>query len=154
MAGLQVASLRSVQNATQKQQASFIVHELLERMRSNRTAALVGNYSSGAAISCSASVPMDCSGSSTCSPSQVAAYDLYTLQCGSDGVNVMYSGTKGKLIDGQLSVSCPAGCDNGVRVEMSWHEMMTSENTAVGTTGAASGASNTEVFNLSVDAVI
>ena len=90
MAGLQVASLRSVQNATQKQQAAFIVHELLERMRSNRQAALDGNYN--VAVSCAATPPQNCSANTVCSPAQVATYDLYTLQCGENAATTMRSG--------------------------------------------------------------
>ncbi len=148
MAGLQVASLRSVQNATQKQQAAFIVHELLERMRSNRQAALDGNYT--AAVSCASTAPQDCSGSATCSPAQVAAYDLYTLQCG-EGTTAVRSGANEQLIDGQLNVECMAGdCNSGVRVTINWSELLVSDDVEI----APGSSSNTQPFSLSVDAVI
>lgn len=150
MAGLQVASLRSVQNATQKQQAAFIVHELLERMRSNRVAALAGNYN--IAVSCAAATaPTDCSGTAACSPSEVATYDLRTLQCGDSDATATRSGVSDQLLEGNLSVTCPAGCNTGVTVTMSWRELLTSDDVA---DTAAGVAADTQLFNLSVDAVI
>lgn len=44
LAGLQVSSLKTAQNASFKQQATFVIYELLERMRSNRQAVLAGDY--------------------------------------------------------------------------------------------------------------
>lgn len=149
MAGLQVASLRSVQNATQKQQAAFIVHELLERMRSNRQAALDGNYN--AVVSCAATAPMDCSANTVCLPSQLATYDLYTLQCGESAVAATRSGVNDQLLDGELRVNCVAtGCGDGVTVTIDWSELLLSEDAA----NAPGSTSDTQSFSLSVDAVI
>ena len=149
MAGLQVASLRSVQNATQKQQAAFIVHELLERMRSNRQAALDGNYN--VAVSCAATPPQNCSANTVCSPAQVATYDLYTLQCGENAATTMRSGVNDQLLDGQLQVGCVAtGCDDGVTVTLNWSELLLSEEAA----NVPGSTADTQSFSLSVDAVI
>ncbi len=151
MAGLQVASLRSVQNATQKQQASFIVHELLERMRSNREGALDGHYNT--AVSCTGAPPLDCSASVACASSQVATYDLYTLQCGDGSAANSRSGVNDQLLAGQLAVRClPTGCSDGVRVTVSWNELLTSDDVVAVPGGAP--VSNTQPFSLSIDAVI
>lgn len=149
MAGLQVASLRSVQNATQKQQAAFMVHELLERMRSNRDAALAGDYL--ASVSCaSGSPPQNCSDGTACSPAQMATYDLYTVQCGDANAAATRSGMTDQLLNGQLTVTCPGGgCDSGLTVRMDWAELLVSEDAE-----AVSNGDNTQSFTLSVDAVI
>lgn len=149
MAGLQVASLRSVQNATQKQQAAFIVHELLERMRSNRQAALDGSYN--ALVSCAAKPPLNCSANTVCSPAQLATYDLYTVQCGETSAATMRSGVNDQLLDGQLRVNCVAtGCGDGVTVTLNWSELLLSEEAA----NAPGSTSDLQSFSLSVDAVI
>jgi len=151
MAGLQVARLRSVQNATQKQQAAFMVHELLERMRSNRDAALAGDY--GATVSCAgATPPLNCSDATACSPTQLATYDLYTIQCGDNTVSTIRSGVTDQLLDGQLTVSCASGsCSDGVTVSMSWRELLASDDVKDSVTNAEI---ETQQFDLSVDAVI
>ena len=47
LAGLQTTSLQSNQSATQVSQATFLAHDVLDRMRANRQAAHNGNYNIG-----------------------------------------------------------------------------------------------------------
>lgn len=148
LAGLQVASLKSTQGATHKQQASFMIHELFERMRSNRIAALAGEYntatsptSGGVAVDCSATVSPDCGGSSLCSTTELAAYDLHTVQCGANAAGAASSGSGIQIINGDFQVACstaPTGCQAGVVVTFSWMERL-SDKDIQGTdaTGAA-----------------
>ena len=158
LAGLQVASLKSVQNATQKQQAAFMVHELLERMRSNRQAALDGEYNVSD-MSCT-SVPQDCSStdtsSTTCSTTQIAAYDLYTVQCGDTSGTATRSGINHQLIDGDLTVTCMDGdCNTGVTVTLDWLERLTSDETDPDEADPdIDHAGRTQAFSLSVNASI
>lgn len=80
LAGLQVSSLKTAQNASLKQEATFVFYDLLERMRSNRHAALQGYYVK--TTTCSQTPPNACSGS--CTEAQQAAYDLYYVLCKTD----------------------------------------------------------------------
>lgn len=138
LAGLQVASLKSTQGATHKQQASFMIHELFERMRSNRVAALAGEYNTvdalGAAVNvvdCSAVVGTDCGNSTACTTAQLAAYDLHTVQCGANASGATSSSTGIQIIDGTFEVQCsaaPGACAAGVVVTFSWTERLSDKN--------------------------
>lgn len=133
LAGLQVASLKSIQGATQKQQASFMIHELFERMRSNRAAALAGEYNTlsgggSIAVDCSAVVATDCGSIAACSTAELAAYDLHTVQCGQSIAGVS---TGLPIIDASFAVQCsaaPDGCASGVIVTLSWVERLADKN--------------------------
>ncbi|MCB1637658.1 MAG: type IV pilus modification protein PilV, partial [Thiothrix sp.] len=127
LAGLQVSTLKNTQNASSRQQASFQVYELLERMRSNRDAARRGDYA-GVNTNCS-NPPTACDGSGNCTDTQLAAYDLYTVQCGNIGAagaggSVQNSGISALLPGGVLTVSCPVSCDTGVQIRLEWIERL------------------------------
>ncbi|QQZ30107.1 type IV pilus modification protein PilV [Thiothrix subterranea] len=119
LAGLQIAGMKTTHNSYQMQQATWIVHDLLERMRSNRAAALAENYNVTPTTVCPATPPA--CGSGVCTPAELAAYDL----C---GANTSISNT---LINGALTVTCfdpspagspaadpPADCN----VSLQWNE--------------------------------
>ncbi len=133
LAGLQVASLKSIQGATHKQQASFMIHELFERMRSNRAGVLAGHYNTsdgaggGVTVDCGTVINPDCGGSAACSAAQLAAYDIHTVQCGANAPGVVSSGTGVQIINGVFQVECaasPGGCEDGVVVSFSWTERL------------------------------
>lgn len=114
LAGLQVSSLKTTQNASLKQEATFILYDLLERMRSNRQAVLAGSYLQ--TIDCSDSPPQSCTGVE-CSASQRASYDLYQVVC--------RSGTN-RLPAAQLIITCPnsGNCGSGLHFQLSWIERL------------------------------
>lgn len=141
LAGLQVASLKSVQGATHKQQASFMIHELFERMRSNRAGVIAGDYitSDGAAVSgvsidCSTAISPDCGGSTACTTAELAAYDIHTIQCGSNATGAVSSGVGVQIINGSFAVTCtapavtPPLCSPDVGVTFSWTERLSDKN--------------------------
>ena len=149
LSGLQVASMKSINNSTHKQQVAFFIHELFELMRSNRTAALQGDYVT-TGISCTGAAPVDCSASAACTPSQVAQNDLYTIMCGNDSVAATDSGINEQLVNGSMAISCPTGdCAEGINVTVSWEERLTKQLDNDDTSNA-----NSEVVSLSLDAVI
>lgn len=113
LAGLQVSSLKTAQNASLKQEATFVFYDLLERMRSNRHAALQGYYVK--TTTCSQTPPNACSGS--CTEAQQAAYDLYYVLCKTDS---------NRLPNGSLVVSCPidADCKNRLSFRLTWSERL------------------------------
>lgn len=134
LAGLQVASLKSIQGATHKQQASFMIHELFERMRGNRIAAIAGEYNTldggtGIDVDCSAAVAVDCGGSTACTTTELAAYDLHTVQCGQSTAG-SGSGTGLPIIDGSFQVACAVAgdCASGVVVTLNWVERLSDKN--------------------------
>ncbi len=140
LAGLQVASLKSIQGATHKQQASFMIHELFERMRSNRAGVLAGDYNtadglgSGVSIDCSTAINPDCGSSTACSTAELAAYDLHTVQCGSNATGVVSSGVGVQIINGSFAVTCtapavtPPLCSSDVAVSFFWTERLSDKD--------------------------
>lgn len=150
LAGLQVSSLKTTQNASLKQEATFILYDLLERMRSNRQAVLAGHYLQ--TTDCNHAPPQTCTATSNCSAGQQAGYELYQAVCQS-GSN--------RLPAAQLIITCPANakCDLGLHFLLTWQERLEQDgiqqtggvNARVGTT---STEQDTEVMSLEMDVVI
>lgn len=143
LAGLQVASLKSTQNASYKQHATQLMHDLLERMQSNREALRAGDYVQ--ATSCTATPPTVCSTTTPCSRSQLATYDLYSVLCGNGSANT-------QLLSPQLTVACVVtdDCTQGVVLTLSWIERIEQQ----GIQDAQGAEAEQETFTLQVNAVI
>ena len=75
MAGLQATSIRSNQSAYLRSQASILANDAIDRMRVNRVAADTGSYALALANS-PGTPPSNCN-TSTCTPAQLAAFDLF-----------------------------------------------------------------------------
>jgi type IV pilus assembly protein PilV len=71
-AGVQSASLQFNKAAQFRTQAVYFATDIAERMQSNKTGATAGSYAYGGS---STTTPPDCT-TSTCSPDQLAAFDL------------------------------------------------------------------------------
>lgn len=145
LASLQIAGMKTTHNSHQMQQATWLVNDLLEQMRANRVAVTSGNYN--VATDCSATAP-DCS-SGSCTPANLAAYDLFRIRCG-NGVSVQSS-----LINGVLTVTCadpadPTSCNTGVTVNLQWDER-NSSGKAADLDGNNDGL---ESFNINLTAVL
>ncbi len=150
LAGLQVSSLKSAQNATQKQQVAFMIHELFERMRANRDAVISGDYNT-TAVDCSAGLSKDCVGSTACSAAETAAYDLFTIQCGHVSASTVNFGADTQLLNGSFGVNC-SGTD--CTVSFTWTEQVT-EKDLKGTDDDGNPIELTEENQvMSIDAVI
>lgn len=158
LAGLQIAGMKTTHNSYQMQQATWIVHDLLEHMRSNRTAALAEKYN--VATACT-DTPPTCS-TSTCSADDMATYDLFRIRCGAD------ASISNTLINGVLTVACfdppPAGspvvdlppdCNQGVTVNLQWDERNATRQADfdTGVTGK-DGTDGIESFNINLHAIL
>ncbi|MEZ5479005.1 MAG: type IV pilus modification protein PilV [Thiolinea sp.] len=156
LAGLQVASLKSSNNATQKQQAAFIVHELFERMRGNREAALAGAYSVSN-YSCNGTAVPDCGGTTACSETQLASYDIHQVQCGSDAAAATDAGINEQLLNGRLTIRCnttTGDCNDGVEVNLVWSERLTTDKVTGRDVGGNVLDDHTEESELTVNATL
>lgn len=137
LASLQIAGMKTTHNSYQIQQASWMVFDLLERMRANR-AEVLRKDNNGSAISqylinsdargyCTSEAntsAVDCS-STQCTGQQTANYDLARLMCGyGEG-----SGVNNVLLNGHLQTSCPSGdCGDGLRLSLQWDERNSAAN--------------------------
>ena len=80
MAGMQVFSLSSNYDAYLRTQATFFAYELIDKVRANRTEALVGGYDT--AIATIAGTVTDCqSATANCSPNQLAVFEVTQWKC-------------------------------------------------------------------------
>ena len=101
---LQFKSLQSTSSAQYRAKATDLAWALADRMRANLPGA--DNYITGVAADCSAPADIcamapdaaDATGVTSCTPAQMAAFDLYEIRC-SDGVRTALPG-------GTLAVSC------------------------------------------------
>jgi len=118
MASLQLGGLRSNHDAYYRSQATSIAADLTDRMRSNLTAAHDGNYAAQQApedpgFDCQDSFP----NGTTCSPTELAAADLYTWY-------QMLADPASGLPGAAATVSCAAGCGAGApyTISLTWDE--------------------------------
>ncbi len=80
MAGMQLFSLKSNHSAYLQTQASFFAYELIDKMRANQTGFDNGNYDSG--YSSIPGSPPNCqTTTATCSPTQLAMFELAQWKC-------------------------------------------------------------------------
>lgn len=118
LAGLQVIGMKGTQHANMKTQATLLTQSLLEKIRANPN----GDYEQ--TVDCSNSIPIDCGLlANTCSVDQLASYDLYRAQCGTQSGANLLGGVSNILVNGALQITCPSGdCNDGVTVLTTWDE--------------------------------
>ena len=122
LGGLQLVSLKGVNNAHSNNTASMLTMDLAERMRANPKGVEGGFY--GSTINCGIK-QTECHGSQSCSPEQTAKFDLEELACGTTVDSKRQGGARNILPQGSLSVSCVGGCDQPKAVHdvtVSWGE--------------------------------
>lgn len=140
LAGLQIAGMKTTHNSYQMQQATWIVYDLLERMRANKQAAENDAY----AVDSSS---VDYCAANATPPTAMAAYDIYQIMCGSgngSGINTV-------LMGGRLQVSCPTGtCRDGLQINLQWDE----RNATRQGTDFDGGTDGVETFNISLNATL
>jgi len=117
--GLQSTAKRTGYEALQRSTAVYLVNDILERMRSNATAVYGGDYSvqdlGGGSLGDTAPACVD---AASCSPGEIASYDLWEWEQRLDGST---EGDRGGLVS-------PRGCvntNNGfVTVAVAWRGHM------------------------------
>ncbi|MGB3916484.1 type IV pilus modification protein PilV [Thiothrix litoralis] len=162
LAGLQIAGMKTTHNSYQMQQATWIVHDLLERMRANKAEVFHMTTATPpvpdskyllttavtAATHCSTALSKDCSTGTHCTGGEMATYDVYNVMCG-DGAS---SGINNVLMGGQLQVTCPTNdCRKGVTVNLQWDERNAASSQAGDFDGNTDGV---ESFNINLDAIL
>lgn len=144
VAGLQIISLKGTHQSHMKDQAANLVHELTERMHSNKQAVINGDYEiDSQSFNCTTTTLPACIGSGTnCSSTDIANFDLNTLICGykagtapnTGGVKANTADHVISLVGGRLQVTCAGGsCVNGdIQIEMEWTEQDLDDRQASG----------------------
>ena len=120
LAGLQMSSVKGVNNAHSENIASMLTMELSERMRANPKAVEEGIY--GRSVNCATEVRR-CRGTEVCSYEEAALFDLQEVMCGTTVDNIKQGGALNLLPQGSMSVVCVGGCDTpdvSHRITVSW----------------------------------
>jgi type IV pilus assembly protein PilV len=138
VAGLQMTAMKGTQHSYMKQQAMGVIHSLTERMHSNKTGVISGDYLlDSETFNCTQTAPV-CSGlTSNCTPAQIALLDQHNLVCGykagvgrsTGGVKISSKNDIATFLGGELTVTCPTTCATGnVRIEANWDERQYTSN--------------------------
>lgn len=131
LAGLQVTNLQFNKSAAQRSQATILAHDIIDRMRANRTQAEAGAYD--LALGAGPSGNSNCE-SSPCSSADLASYDKNQWLCllGKWDTNAACTnfGIEGHLLEGDGKV---VRAGSLVTVTIRWTDDRTISNTAVNT---------------------
>ena len=141
LAGLQIAGMKTTHNSYQMQQATWLVHDLLERMRVNRAGAYAGNYNGRLDGATACGTAPTCAVATACTSAETANIDLFQVRCGTGTVG----GVRNDLMGASLTVTCVGGvCRNGVNINVVWSERNSSSKVG----------NNTEQSNINLNAVL
>lgn len=125
---LQLFSLKGSNDAHFHTVASFLAADLGDRMRINLNGVALAGYEithSESTSICSSPTPKLCFGTSFCSATELATFDLYQISCGIKKGNSVSSGLKHLLPSATMSVSCGGVvCNTNVQhtITLNWEE--------------------------------
>ncbi len=108
LGGLQVASIKGLNNAHSRSMASILASELGSRIRVNKLGAAGGFYSS--TVNCG-KLQTQCRGNTYCTPEQTAKFDIQDILCGKRKGSKRVGGVVNSLPKGTLTIACSDGCD-------------------------------------------
>lgn len=129
VAGMQLIGLKGNHQSFSKNQAAHHAQAILERMRGNPDGVSAGHYTFDSnTYSCATEPANNCSQAGvSCTPEQLAAYDLFRAYCGSKGGTA--GGMLGDLSNASLIINCPVDCDTGVELRLGWSEQLLGQET-------------------------
>ena len=125
---LQLFSLKGSNDAHFHTVASFLAADLGDRMRTNPDGVALAGYEITNIESialCSATPPKLCIGTSYCSATELATFDLYQISCGIKNGASVSSGMKHLLPSATMSVDCGGVvCNSNLQhtITLSWEE--------------------------------
>lgn len=147
LASLQATSIKESLSTSQRSMGTWMADELVARMRANVDGIRDGGYTTagGNSTLCSASPVKMCSDSqkgnaaTDCSPTQMAAYDVWEVLCGHDNGSNVISGTNDSISINNFSITCvdddasdPDACSIGSNftLRLEWESKAVQDATA------------------------
>lgn len=134
MASLQLTGMKHSSGGFNRSKALIFAQSMATRIRLNTVAAnslAYQNFDSDA-LNCNTPPVPYCQARSgvtgatpSCTPDELASFDLYSVSCGDAGVQTAEKGVKGTLPNGQLFVTClstPCDADSAYQVTVNWTE--------------------------------
>jgi type IV pilus assembly protein PilV len=135
-AKLMMFSSRANDSAYLRSQATALAYAILDDMRANKLGAVAGGYTTTTAAA-AAAPGFVCHGGASCTPGQLALYDVYQWKLRLDAAS------GGAMPSGQGAVTTtPAGAQTTVLITVSWDDSV-----AQASLGAPAG-SNTQSITL------
>lgn len=152
LAGLQITGLKGTSNSAMRTQATVLANDIAERMRANIAAVDDNRFfaiTSEVGVDCSAPPAKFCEEhydgtqmvpSASCTPAEMATYDVNIWICGEVSGNTRVGGVKNLLTNATATIVCvdtnpPSGpdadsCTNRSphRITLNWNERNTTEN--------------------------
>lgn len=154
IAALQLTGMRNTQGSYYRSQAVTLMNDISERIYANTPG--MSSYagfdtSSGATACSSTTAPTACAMSTAstvaaCTPAQMAAYDVYAVGCGVNGVTSMLPNGSMQIVcmdaGSPAAAVCPAGPPTRSRLQVvvNWTEQGTVNASAVAADTAQSAA--------------
>lgn len=133
-AKLMLFSSRANDSAYLRSQATELAYAILDNMRANKQGAVAGSYTTTAAAA-AAAPGFVCHGGATCTPAQLALYDIYQWKLRLDAAG------GGAMPSGQGAVTTtPAGAQTSVLITVSWDDTV-----AQSSLGAPAGANTQSI---------
>lgn len=120
VARLVLAAVRANDSAYLRGQAAALAYSIVDQMQANRAAALAGGYN--VAFGAYANPGFTCEGAgATCTPQQIAQYDLYMWK---QQLSAASATTSGALPsgDGQIVIAYPAGGQVTATITIEWDD--------------------------------
>ncbi|MBL4826884.1 MAG: type IV pilus modification protein PilV [Spongiibacteraceae bacterium] len=126
LAGLQSASIKDGLDTAKRSQVTWLVSELVERMRANPGGQATG-YTSASGTTCAAIPEKRCSHNSAgtaatdCTPNEMATYDVWEVFCGMPETGVMANSPDVLNLE-SITISCGGACTSksDYTVSISW----------------------------------
>jgi type IV pilus assembly protein PilV len=135
-AKLMLFSSRANDSAYLRSQATELAYAILDDMRANKQGAGAGNYTTTAGAA-AAAPGFVCHGGATCTPAQLALYDVYQWKLRLDAAG------GGAMPSGQGAVTTtPAGAQTSVLITVSW------DDTVAQSSFGAAAAADTQSITL------
>lgn len=142
LSGLQIASVKSTNNAHSRNVATNLAMELSERMRANQLGVEGGFYEND--VSCTSDEPSQCKTTAFCSPEQIARIDVQEVMCGALRVGLREGGAANLLPNSSLVIDHNVDCDldinnpNETLITVGWRlieehkdQQLASQNTSI-----------------------
>ncbi|MFA7552721.1 MAG: type IV pilus modification protein PilV [Spongiibacteraceae bacterium] len=143
LSGLQATSVKGGLDTAKRSQVTWLVTELVERMRANPDGLI--NYAQTINASQCSTIPTSCSSvtsANACSANQIATFDVWDVFCGQPSTDGELTGSPASLNLTSIDISCVDGTCNDANdnytVTIAWtstatnsSQILTAENRAI-----------------------
>ncbi|MFT5693567.1 MAG: type IV pilus assembly protein PilV [Oceanicoccus sp.] len=145
LAGLQATSVKDGLDNAKRSQVTWLVTEIIERVRANPDGYLAAAYDTTiASADCPSAPVQQCSDNSQgaaaidCTPDQMAAFDVWEVFCGQAEAGIMANATDSLNLT-SVTTACVGACSatSNFTVTINWESLAVSNSTLLSDTAIA-----------------